>query len=69
MPPGLADFFVELLTEPGDLVLDPFAGSNTTGATAERLGRRWVSFEPMREYVRGSQGRFEGVARSKRKFG
>lgn len=66
MPRGLADFFIRLLTDPGDLVLDPFAGSNTTGAAAERLGRRWISFEPMDEYVRGSEGRFENAARSER---
>lgn len=68
MPPGLAEFFIRLLTDPGDIVLDPFAGSNTTGAAAERLGRRWLSFEPMMEYVRGSQGRFEKVTRSRRSF-
>jgi len=66
MPPGLAEFFVRLLTEPGDLVLDPFAGSNTTGAAAERLGRRWISFEPLDEYVQGSLGRFDTVVRSER---
>lgn len=66
MPSGLAEFFVNLLTEPNDLVLDPFAGSNTTGATAERLGRRWISFEPIEDYVRGSEGRFDNVVRSER---
>jgi len=59
MPPALAEFFIGFLTDPGDLVLDPFAGSNTTGAAAERLERRWVSFEPIEDYVRTSQGRFE----------
>lgn len=38
MPLGLATFFVRLCTESGDLVLDPFAGSNTTGAAAEQSG-------------------------------
>lgn len=45
MPAGLASFFIQFLTDEGDLVLDPFAGSNTTGYVAERLGRRWTSFE------------------------
>jgi DNA methylase len=54
----LADFFIKFLTEPGDLVLDPFAGSNTTGGSAERLGRKWVSIEPNQEYVEASYGRF-----------
>lgn len=58
MPPGLAEFFIKFLTEPGDLVLDPFAGSNTTGAAAERLERRWLAIEAREEYLRGSAGRF-----------
>ncbi len=61
MPLGLAEFFVRLLTEPGDEVLDPFAGSNTTGAASEGLGRRWVAIEPVADYVVGSQGRFAGL--------
>jgi hypothetical protein len=38
-------------SRPGDLVLDPFLGSGTTGAAAERLGRRWTGIELAREYV------------------
>jgi site-specific DNA-methyltransferase (cytosine-N4-specific) len=64
MPPGLAEFFINFLTKPGDLVLDPFAGSNTTGAVAERLKRRWVSIEPQCDYIRGSRGRFKAVRRA-----
>ena len=37
-PVSLPAFFIEFLTEPGDLVCDPFAGSNTTGEAAEKLG-------------------------------
>lgn len=59
MPAGLADFFVRFLTEPGDIVLDPFAGSNVTGAVAERLDRRWVSIEMDSGYAAASQARFE----------
>ncbi len=59
MPAGLAEFFVEFLTDPDDIVLDPFAGSNLTGGVAERLRRRWVAVEPIEEYIKGSQGRFE----------
>jgi len=40
------------------VVLDPFAGSNTTGAAAESLGRRWVAMEANEEYVNASFGRF-----------
>ena len=58
MPMDLADFFIRFLTEKGDLVLDPFGGSNTTGAAAERLERRWLSIEVSHDYIRGAQGRF-----------
>lgn len=58
MAPELADFFVRFLTDEGDLVFDPFAGSNTTGAAAEQLGRRWIATEPDTDYVEGSRGRF-----------
>jgi site-specific DNA-methyltransferase (cytosine-N4-specific) len=59
MPRGLAEFFIRFLTKKGDLVLDPFAGSNTTGSVAESLGRRWVSVEATGTYAKGSCGRFE----------
>ena len=58
MPIGLAEFFIKFLTKPGDLVLDPFAGSNTTGAAAEALGRKWISIELNKGYAKGSYGRF-----------
>jgi site-specific DNA-methyltransferase (cytosine-N4-specific) len=59
MPAQLAEFFIKFMTESGDMVLDPFAGSNTTGAAAEQLGRRWIAIEPNAEYISGSRGRFE----------
>jgi hypothetical protein len=58
MVPRLAAFFIAFLTQPGDLVVDPFAGSNTTGAAAEGLGRRWIAIEPRADYITGSRGRF-----------
>ena len=58
MPIDLAAFFIEFLTEARDRVLDPFAGSNTTGAAAEYLKRRWLAIEPSEQYIQGSQGRF-----------
>jgi DNA modification methylase len=61
MPSGLAEFFIKFLTKPGDLVLDPFAGSNTTGAASERLGRRWIAIEPRADYITGSKGRFTNI--------
>jgi DNA modification methylase len=59
MPEKLAEFFINLTTTKNSLVLDPFGGSNTTGKTAENLGRRWVSIERDPEYVLGSRGRFQ----------
>jgi site-specific DNA-methyltransferase (cytosine-N4-specific) len=61
MPEQLPDFFIRLLTVPGQVVLDPFAGSNTTGYVAEQLGRRWLAIEIRRDYVQASRLRFEGV--------
>lgn len=58
-PAALPLFFIRLLTDPGDLVLDPFAGSNTTGWAAESLGRRWLAFEIEPDYVAASEVRFE----------
>ena len=55
---GVSEFFIKFLTDPGEIVLDPFAGSNTTGAVAEHLNRRWFSIEPVKEYIEGSKGRF-----------
>lgn len=51
-------FFVNFLTDKDDLIFDPFGGSNSTGAIAEEMGRRWAATEPDRDYVRGSKGRF-----------
>ncbi len=59
MPTGLPDFFIRFVTKPRGLVLDPFAGSNTTGATAERLKRGWISIETNEDYIEASKGRFE----------
>lgn len=65
MPAGLAAFFIQFLTDPSDLVLDPFAGSNTTGFTAEKLNRRWLSIEAKQEYAQQSLIRFEDPALEK----
>ena len=62
MPDALAEYFVKFLTKPNMLVFDPFAGSNTTGAAAERLGRRWISIEARTDFLESSCGRFnDGV--------
>nr|WP_216087046.1 DNA methyltransferase [Stanieria cyanosphaera] len=58
-PQALPEFVIGLCTEPGDLVLDPFAGSNMTGRVAETLDRRWLAFELNENYIKASQFRFE----------
>lgn len=57
-PAGLPEFFIKMLTDEGDLVVDIFGGSNTTGHTAEKLHRNWMSFELSQEYVAASSFRF-----------
>jgi len=59
MPIGLPQFFIKFLTDRGGVVLDPFGGSNTTGAAAETLHRKWLAIEPRRDYIRASRGRFK----------
>jgi DNA modification methylase len=57
-PSALPDFFIRLLTKPGDLIVDPFAGSNTTGCVAEALDRRWIAVDIVEPYIRASGVRF-----------
>ncbi|MBZ0270419.1 site-specific DNA-methyltransferase [bacterium] len=57
-PAELPRFFIEFLTEPGDMILDPFAGSNTTGYVAETLQRNWLAVEIRRHYAEESRLRF-----------
>ena len=61
-PAALPEFFVRMLTETGDLVIDPFAGSNTTGAVCEVLGRKWLALDLSKEYLEASRFRFESEA-------
>jgi DNA modification methylase len=58
-PAAIPEFFINFLTEPGDVVLDPFAGSNTTGSIAEQLSRRWLSVEINDRYAEASKVRFQ----------
>jgi DNA modification methylase len=57
-PVELPAFFIKMLTEEGDVVLDIFGGSNTTGFAAEALRRKWLAFEMNREYLASSAFRF-----------
>lgn len=57
-PERLPAFFIRGLTHPGSVVLDFFAGSNTTGVIAEALGRRWIAFDENTEYLAASAFHF-----------
>ena len=57
-PAKLPEFFIRFLTEPGDLVLDIFGGSCTTGQVAEAEERRWITCDLEAEYVAAGAFRF-----------
>jgi site-specific DNA-methyltransferase (cytosine-N4-specific) len=57
-PSELPAFFIKMLTDEGDVVLDIFGGSNTTGFTAEALKRKWLTFEMNHDYLAASVFRF-----------
>lgn len=61
MPKEIPRFFVKFLTDENDSVLDPFAGSNTTGSVCEELKRNWISIEINENYIIGSKARFNNV--------
>ena len=68
-PALLPEYFIRFLTDPGDLVVDPFGGSCVTGMVAEALRRKWACIELSSEYIRGGLARFQidrpGVSKSK----
>jgi site-specific DNA-methyltransferase (cytosine-N4-specific) len=57
-PAAIPEYFIRMLTDEGDVVLDPFAGSCITGEVAERLHRQWICSENVEEYLQGALGRF-----------
>jgi len=57
-PTQLPEYFIRFLTDPGDLVVDPFAGSCVTGVVSENLERKWVCCELSEEYLLGAKARF-----------
>lgn len=62
LPVALVRRVVECCTDPGDLVVDPFNGSGTTGEAAIRTGRRYLGFDVSRRYVARSDTRLRAVA-------
>lgn len=63
-PHGLPEFFIRFLTDAGDLVVDPFAGSVVTGEVCETLDRRWLAFEIQEDYLEASKFRFPELLKS-----
>ena len=59
-PAQLPEYFIRMLSDPGDVVIDPFAGSCVTGMVAESLDRHWVCVEMSESYLKGAVGRFSG---------
>jgi site-specific DNA-methyltransferase (cytosine-N4-specific) len=57
-PADLPEYFIRMLTDPGDLIVDPFAGSCVTGEVAERTKRRWICCELVEEYLVAGKTRF-----------
>lgn len=60
-PSELPEFFIRMLTDVGDLVIDPFAGSCVTGEVAEKLARKWICCEIVEDYLIGALGRFNKI--------
>jgi modification methylase len=63
-PEGLLYRVIMSSSKVGDVVLDPFFGSGTTGAVAKKLGRHWIGIERDQKYVRVAQQRIDAVAES-----
>lgn len=57
-PSELPEYFIRMLTDPGDVVIDPFGGSCVTGEVCERLKRKWTCIEMLRDYCEAAKGRF-----------
>ncbi|MFA7638151.1 MAG: site-specific DNA-methyltransferase [Parvibaculum sp.] len=62
-PWTLPEFFIRMLTDKGDVVLDPFAGSCITGEVSEMLGRNWICGEIHEHYLEGALSRFKKTTR------
>jgi DNA modification methylase len=61
MPEAVLERIIRVASHPGDLVLDPFAGSGTTLASAKRLGRRYLGIELSAEYAESIRQRLESI--------
>ncbi len=60
-PEALLERVILASSNPGDVILDPFFGSGTTGAVAKRLKRHWIGIEREESYIRVAQARIDAV--------
>src|SRR6266566_5250735 len=60
-PEGLLARVLLSSSKPGDLVMDPFNGTGTTGAVAKRLGRRYIGFERDKTYAAAAEARIAAI--------
>jgi site-specific DNA-methyltransferase (adenine-specific) len=58
-PVELVKYFIKGATKKGDVVLDPFIGTGTTGVAAKLLGRNWIGFDLEEEYIKFAKTRIE----------
>jgi len=66
-PAELPEYFIRMLTDTNDYVIDPFAGSCVTGEVCERLKRKWLCIDTSKEYLKGALGRFDSGAKGEPK--
>ncbi len=67
-PAELPEYFIRMLTDPGDLVVDPFGGSCVTGEVCERLGRQWICSDLVEDYLKGALGRFRRLPKASKRM-
>ena len=60
-PEALLERVIRASSNPGDVILDPFFGTGTSGAVAKRLNRRWIGIEREQSYIRVAQQRIDQV--------
>ena len=58
-PPKIPELCIKAGSSEGDIVLDPFFGSGTTGWVAQRLGRKWIGIELNPDYIKIAEKRFQ----------
>jgi modification methylase len=64
-PEALLERVIISSTNPGDLILDPFFGTGTTGAVAKKLGRHWIGIEAETGYITIAQQRIDSVTQDR----